>query len=79
MMGHDLTGKYLDEVHPGFQGLVRQHYIDVVEKHVPAYRKGPVMYAEAKKDHLSVGRLLVPLARNGTDVDMILGVILHLR
>jgi hypothetical protein len=79
MMGHDLTGKYLDEVHPGFQGLVRQHYIDVVEKHVPAYRKGPVMYAEAKKDHLSVERLLVPLARNGTDVDMILGVILHLR
>jgi len=37
------------------------------------------MYAEAKKDHLSVERLLVPLARNGTDVDMILGVILHLR
>lgn len=79
MMGRDLTGEYLDAVHPGFPGPVLQHYINAVERRRPAYRKGPVMYANAKKDYLTVERLIVPLARNGVDVDMIMGVILHLR
>jgi hypothetical protein len=79
MMGRDLTGKYLDIVHPGFPGPILQQYIDTVEHRQSAYRKGPVMYANAKKDYLTVERLIVPLARNGVDVDMIMGVILHLR
>jgi len=79
MMGRDLTGQYLDAVHPGFSGPILQHYIDAVEHKRPGYRKGPVMYANAKKDYLTVERLIVPLARNGADVDMIMGVILHLR
>jgi hypothetical protein len=79
MMGHDLTGQHLDEVHPGFHGLIQRQYIDLVERRRPAYRKGPVMYVEAMKDHLFVERLVVPLARDGSTVDMILGIILHLR
>jgi hypothetical protein len=79
MMGRDLTGAYLDAVHPGFSGAIQQQYVEVVEYRRPAYRKGPVMYANAKKDYLTVERLIVPLARNGSDVDMIMGVILHLR
>jgi hypothetical protein len=77
MMDRDLTGEYLDEVHPGFHGLILQQYVDTVEQRRPAYRKGPVMYANARKDYLTVERLVVPLARNGVDVDMILGAILH--
>jgi len=79
MMGRDLTGEYLDAVHPGFPGLILEQYIEAVEQHRPAYRKGPVMFANAKKNYLTVERLIVPLARNGVDVDMIMGVILHLR
>jgi hypothetical protein len=79
MMGRDLTGEYLDTVHPGFPGPILEQYIDTVEHRRPAYRKGPVMYANAKKDYLTVERLIVPLARNGAEVDMIMGVILHLR
>jgi hypothetical protein len=79
MMGRDLTGEYLSLVHPGFSGPILQHYLNAVDQHWPGYRKGPVMFANAKKDYLTVERLIVPLARNGVDVDMIMGVILHLR
>jgi hypothetical protein len=79
MMGRDLTGEYLDLVHPGFRGPIQRQYIDTAERARPAYRKGPVMYANAQKSYLTVERLIVPLARNGVDVDMIMGVILHLR
>lgn len=78
MMGRDLTGAYLDQVHPGFHGSILRHYVDAVEQREPQYRKGPVMYAVAQKDHLTVERLIVPLARDGAHVDMIMGVILHL-
>ncbi len=79
MMGRDLTGEYLDAVHPGFPGPILQHYIEAIDQRRPSYRKGPVMYANAKKNYLTVERLIVPLARNGVDVDMIMGLILHLR
>jgi hypothetical protein len=78
MMGRDLTGAYLDQVHPGFHGSILRHYVDAVEQREPQYRKGSVMYAVAQKDHLTVERLIVPLARDGAHVDMIMGVILHL-
>ena len=76
MMGRDLTAKHFDKV---FVGPILQQYIDTVDQYQPAYRKGPVMYANAKKDYVTVERLIVSLARNGVDVDMIMGVILHLR
>ena len=79
MMGRDLTGEYLDEVHSEFHGPIHQQYIETVEHRRPAYRKGPVMYADAKKNYHAVERLIVPLARNGVDVDIIMGIILHLR
>jgi hypothetical protein len=79
MMGHDLTGRYLDEVHPGFPGPIRDQYIEIAEHGQFAYRKGRVMFAAALRDHFLVERLALPLARNGADVDMILGAIIHLR
>ncbi len=75
MMGKDLTGGFLDEVHPGFHGLILHQYTETAELGRPAYRKGPVMYTRPHRDYLGMERLIVPLARNGIEVDMILGVI----
>ncbi len=76
-MGHDLTGRFLDEAHPGFPELVRQ-YVATVEQRQPHYRNGPVLFAAAQKDFRSIERLMVPMARNGVDVDMIFGLIVYL-
>lgn len=77
-MGHDLTGQYLDEAHPGFADVIKQ-YVAVVEQREPAYRNGPVLFTAAKKDYQSIERLMVPMARNGIDVDLIFAVIVYLR
>jgi hypothetical protein len=77
LMGRDLTGCYFDDVHPGFEGEVRRHYIDAIEQRRPVYRKGQVMFALEAQRFLGMERIIVPLARNGTDVDMILGSIVY--
>jgi CheY-like chemotaxis protein len=79
MMGRDLTGRYLDDVHPGFLGPIRDQYVRIAEHSQFAYRKGRVMFTATLRDHFIVERLALPLARNGIDVDMILGGIIHLR
>ncbi len=76
MMARDLTGRYLEDVHPGFDGPIRDQYVALVNSAWPAYRKGPAMYAATHRD-FSVERLALPLARNGTDVDMVIGAILR--
>jgi hypothetical protein len=79
MMGHDLTGRYLDEVHPGFPGPIRDQYVEIAEHGQFAYRKGRAMFEAARHDYFLVERVALPMARNGVDVDMILGAIIHLR
>lgn len=78
LMGRDRTGRYLDEVHPGFEGEVHRHYIDAVEQRRPVYRRGQAIFAAEKKRFLGMERIIVPLARNGADVDMILGGIVYI-
>jgi hypothetical protein len=75
LMGKDLTGKFLDEVHPGFHGLILRQYTATAELGQPAYRRGQVMYTRPDRNYLGMERLIVPLARNGIEVDMILGAI----
>jgi len=77
-MGHDLTGRYLDEVHPGFAEISKA-YVRAVTEQRPDYRNGHVLFAAAQRDYKRIERLLVPLARNGVDVDMLLGVIVYIR
>ncbi len=78
LMGCDRTGCYLDEVHPGFHGEVRRHYVDAVEQRRPVYRKGRAIFSVEAKRFLGMERILVPIAANGTDVDMILGGIVYI-
>jgi hypothetical protein len=77
LIGRDLTGRYLDEVHPSFNGLILRQYTEAAELGQPAYRKGPIMYARPDKRYLGMERLIVPLSGNGVDVDMILGVVVY--
>jgi hypothetical protein len=78
LIGKDLTGRYLDEVHPGFHGLVLRQYVEAVELGKPAYRKGPVLYANPDRQYLGMERLLVPLARDGVQVDILLGAVVYI-
>jgi hypothetical protein len=75
LMGKDLTGQFLDEVHPGFYGTILRHYTETAEFGQPAYRKGPVMYTKPDRNYLGMERVIVPLARDGRAADMILGAI----
>jgi hypothetical protein len=75
-MGRDLSGRYLDQVHPGFHGLILRQYVETVELRQPAYRKGAVMYKDHhRRTQGDMERLILPLARNGADVDMMLGAV----
>ena len=78
LIGKDLTGRYLDEVHPGFHGTVLRQYVEAAEHGRPAYRKGPVLYANPERQYLGMERIIVPLARNGTEVDILLGAVVYL-
>jgi hypothetical protein len=78
LIGKDVTGRYLDEVHPGFHGLVLRQYAEAAEQGRPAYRKGPVLYASPDRQYLGMERIIVPLARNGTAVDILLGAVAYL-
>jgi hypothetical protein len=50
----------------------------LVEQCQPVYRKGQVMFAVETKRFLGMERIIVPLARNGRDVDMVLGGIVYI-
>jgi hypothetical protein len=78
LIGRELTGHYLDEVHPGFHGLVRRQYAEAAEHGRPAYRKGPVLYANPDRQYLGMERIIVPLAHDGADVDILLGAVVYL-
>jgi hypothetical protein len=76
-MGFNPVGRYLDEVHPRF--ATHQHYRDYVvcvEEGVPAYRRGAPEY-HLQKDYVGLERLLLPLARDGRRVDMLLCITLY--
>lgn len=71
-MGRTLTGRWLDEVNARFfqDPLLNGAYFAVTTTGQPDYRVGTPIFAE--NQHCSwLERLLMPLARNGSDVDML--------
>jgi PAS domain len=69
----EVTGRWLDEVHPQVaakpDGFARFTYIAETGK--PTYRKGPVTFVHRKDDRI-VENCMLPLARDGAVVDMIM-------
>lgn len=68
----DVTGQWLDDVHPHLRqapnGFARFHHIANEGK--ATYRKGQVSFLH-HKDHRIVENCMLPMARDGTHVDMI--------
>jgi hypothetical protein len=71
-IGHEVTGLWLDEAHPGLMEVPAclQRYRRVVERAAPDRRKGePRLWIH--HDFTAVENLLLPLARDGRQVDML--------
>jgi hypothetical protein len=77
LMERDDTGAWLDEAHPQFAGSVAEaEFVAAAEAARPAYYRGPPTF-HMDRDYLWMERLLLPLARNGADVDMLVGITLY--
>jgi hypothetical protein len=78
-MNRDMTGLWLDEVHPTFlTAAVYKHYLGIVADPQPSYRKGRPGF-NVHLDLYSMERVMLPMARDGFDVDMILALTVYYR
>jgi hypothetical protein len=70
----EVTGLMFDEVHPHLRGRGETYgrFERTVHDSVATYRRGQVV-AIHHKEHLTVENCMVPLARDGSMVDMIVG------
>lgn len=69
---YDFTGYWYHEAFPAFPGSEAETYMaDVVRTGRPAYRNGPPCFFH-EKSHRDVERVMLPLARDGRNVDMLL-------
>ena len=71
----DYTGRWLDEVHPAFvSSYAYADFTDVsLRQRALAYYRGPPLFHTYKK-YVTLERLLLPLARDGITVDMMLAI-----
>ncbi|MCZ4280676.1 PAS domain-containing protein [Kiloniella laminariae] len=76
-MRGDFTGQWIDEVFGDFKtSAVYGDYLLVADKGLPSYRKGPAGYHVP--DYNTIERIMLPLSKNGQDVDMILALTVYL-
>lgn len=76
-MEGDFTGRWLDEAHADFAASASYpEYVAAAERAVIGYRRGRPTFHTAK-DFISMERLLLPLARNGTAVDILLAITVY--
>lgn len=78
-VGRELTGQWLDEAHEGFVGSRIEHvYRSIVSKRRPHHRKEPSRVVQLN-DHALLENLMLPLAADGANVDIILGGVVFSR
>jgi hypothetical protein len=74
VLGRDPTGSWFDDQLANDGGTrSRVDLIFVAEGRGISYRRGFPLHFQPDKHHLSSERILLPLARNGSDVDIVLG------
>lgn len=72
--GANTTGRWYDDVHPLFrQSTAYPQFIAVAERGKIAFYRGPPVYV-IDAQWKTIERLILPLAQNGRDVDMLLGI-----
>jgi len=72
-MGRDITGEIVDDRHLTKCGkAIATQMLEIVESRQPGF--GDLSVALAGREHVGYRRVYFPLARNGKDVDMLIGV-----
>lgn len=72
--GSDPTGYWYDEAHARFrESTAYPHFVAAAEQAQVAFYRGPPVYV-IDKQYTTIERLILPLAQNGIDVDMLLGI-----
>jgi hypothetical protein len=74
-IGREVTGAWLDEVHPQFLAnpLSRDRFRLMAETGRPTWRRGPPLWAR-HPDHRIIESCIVPLAADGQRVDKLLAL-----
>jgi len=76
-MGHDPTGKWVDEMFPGVVGSYEYQVLETVAGgQFKAYSRGAPIRV-VSKDHLVAERLTLPLAQDGGHVDMVIAITVY--
>jgi hypothetical protein len=74
VLGRDYTGQWIDEAHPAFlRSTAYPQFVAAAERASVGYRSGDTLII-LPKDYRSMERLLLPLARDGRQVDMLLAI-----
>jgi hypothetical protein len=72
--GSDPTARWYDEVHPRFEtSTAFSQFVAVAEQSLIAFYRGPPVYVIDAR-WKTIERLILPLAQNGRDVDLLLGI-----
>ena len=78
-LGRDPTGHWLDEVHPRFtKSSGHPQFAAAVARAEIGFHKGNTASYRGR-EMKRVERLILPLARNGHDIDMLLGLTVFMR
>jgi hypothetical protein len=78
ILGRDPTGSWFDPNDAKASGKNSyDNLVLVAEGRGISYRRGFPLHFLPDKNHLSSERILLPLARNGCDVDIVLGLTVH--
>jgi hypothetical protein len=73
-VGRELTGRWMDQVQPlSMAPGYLDRYRDVVETGKPSWRRGPPRL-HAERGYSVLENILLPLARDGKNVDMLLAL-----
>ena len=69
----EITGRTVEEAFPQQAAELNSDYARAIVATRPIYRSTPMPVS--KKWYLTVERLICPLARNGTEIDMLIGAL----
>jgi len=79
LSGRDVTGRWMDEVHRDATKVeTYPQLVAAAERAEIGYRRGPPLFPE-QGEFSEMERLLLPMARNGRDVDMLLAITIYHR
>jgi hypothetical protein len=75
--GRDVTGRWLDEVHRDATKVeTHSQLIAAAERATMGHGRGPPLFP-GQGEFAEMERLLLPMARNGRDVDMLLAITVY--